>query len=114
MLLGSILPFIFPGIYEIWAISNKAVSKDYQAYKMQQTMKKKEIISTDENDTGQNEYGLKVLLIAMSVVGIIILVLGSLASEARILVMSMGAFVLLVPLVSFWARIVGRMKKIEA
>lgn len=100
MLLGSILPFLLLGMYEIWALQRNFISPDYLTYKANLAVRQQETIV--ENQTAasdQNRFGLKVLSIALFAVGLIIIGLGFNASNARTLVVGMGAMVALMPIV---------------
>lgn len=101
MLLGSLLPFLLLGIYEIWAIQKGQISTDYLNYQKQQmlALQKEKVNSFKEvEEERQNEFGLKVLTMALLVVGVIIMALGFMAVNARILVMVIGALVVGIPL----------------
>jgi len=91
MLLGSILPFLLLGLYEIWAIRTGYVSPNYDAYMKRRAELSKPTEEGEESE--QNTYGLKVLTIALLVVGLIIIVLGFMSSESTLLVVGIGALV---------------------
>ncbi len=98
MLLGSILPFLLLGIYELWALQTGFVSSDYERYQEKRILLTRE--SGQEEEPGQNIYGLKVLTIALAIVGVIIMTLGFLSNESASLVVSMGALVALAPTIA--------------
>ena len=94
MLLGSILPFLLLALYEFWAIQKNVISADYQHYQQQLKVSRERKKEVPQNDNiQQNTYGLKVLGVALLIVGLIIFVLGAIAKEAGLLVMVMGAVV---------------------
>lgn len=101
MLLGALLPFLLLGIYEIWAMQKGIVSAEYLNYQQQQAIVLQKNETTNSNEEGakeQNQYGLKVLTFALLAVGIIIVVLGAMAEDAKALVMVMGVLVGGIPL----------------
>jgi SSS family transporter len=98
MLVGSLLPFLLLGIYELWAIQKDFTSPDYQNYQRQQAITKAQAGLSKDADDVQNTYGLKVLTLALIVVGFIIMTLGFIASDARALMMVMGALVAGIPI----------------
>ena len=101
MLLGALLPFLLLGIYEIWAIQKRSVSVEYLNYKKEREIairKKEAAVSTEAGEKEQNKYGLKILTLALVVVGVIIVTLGFMATNGRALVIVMGTLVGGVPL----------------
>lgn len=99
MLLGSILPFVLLGWYEIWALQRDFISPDYQTYKANLAIRQQEtIVENHVAANNQNQFGLKVLSIALLTVGLIIIGLGLNATNARALVTGMGVLVALMPI----------------
>lgn len=105
MLLGSLLPFLFLGIYEIWAIQKNFISPEYLNYKQQQALSLEKAQADGSLKVGerdQNVFGLKVLTLALGVIGVIIIVLGFLATKASTFVIVMGILVGGIPLLINW------------
>lgn len=99
MLLGALLPFLLLGLYEVWAKQRNFISLEYQRYQQQlEAVKFQTEDRIRPKERSQNTYGLKVLSLALIAVGFIIMILGYMATEARIFVMIMGALVSGLPL----------------
>lgn len=95
MLLGSLLPLFMLASYELYAKTKNIISKDYLNY--QKTMVKFDT-SVETTEIEQNTFGLKVLAITLSVVGILIGILAFLDKESTLLVLSVGILILLISL----------------
>jgi SSS family transporter len=91
MLLGALLPIFMLLAYEFYAISKQKVCAQYIQFKQEV-----EAIKEEEQSADQNTYGLKVLAVTLAIVGTMIVVLGSLAEEARGLVIVVGMLVMTV------------------
>ena len=93
MLAGAVIPFVLLAGYEIWAISRDKISQEYLDF----SRRKMVPVSAEEMLTSgsQNLFGLKVLANTLGVVGVLIVVLGVAAQEAKGLVIFMGLIVLL-------------------
>ncbi len=92
MLAGALIPFALLGGYELWAYSRGQISKEYLAFA---NRKMKVTTAAEEEASGQqNQYGLKVLAIMLGLIGLLIVGLGLIAEEARLLVMIMGGLLI--------------------
>ncbi|PHN08177.1 sodium:solute symporter family protein [Flavilitoribacter nigricans] len=92
MLAGALIPFILLAGYELWAYSRGQISADYLAFA---NRKKTVTTAAEEAASGQqNKYGLKVLAVMLGLIGLLIMGLGAIATDARWLVMLMGACLL--------------------
>lgn len=92
MLAGALIPFALLGGYELWAYSRGQTSKEYLAFA---NRKIKVTTAAEEEASGQqNQYGLKVLAIMLGLIGLLIVGLGLIAEEARLLVMIMGGLLI--------------------
>src|SRR5690606_10368391 len=99
MLAGALVPFVLLLGYEIWARSTKKVSADYLRYK---NLPVEEEMNEDDKESSnvQNRHGLKVLSLAMGGIGIILILLGAISTEAR-LIISIGLIILLLAVYLF-------------
>ncbi len=91
MLLGAILPLLLLVTYDIYARTLKKESNDYLKYKIM-----KNIEVQEDTDIEQNSFGLKVLTITLSVVGILVLALGFIAKESQEVVFAVAILILVV------------------
>ena len=90
MLLGSVLPLILLGAYELYAKALKKQSEDFINY-----CRLKAIDNVEEvADVEQNSFGFKVLATTLFVVSILILILGFMAEESRTIVLVVGILIL--------------------
>ncbi|MBX2875226.1 MAG: Na+:solute symporter [Saprospiraceae bacterium] len=100
MLLGSILPFLLLGAYEIWALQRNFISPDYQVYMANLAVRQQEAVVVKQTTaSNQNQFGLKVLSIALVTVGLMIIGLGINATDAQALVIGMGTLVAFTPII---------------
>lgn len=92
MLAGALIPFVLLAGYELWAYTRGKVSRQYLAFAAREITEasKPEIESSGQ----QNRYGLKVLALMLGIIGLLIMVLGVIAAEARVLVMIMGGLLI--------------------
>lgn len=89
MLLGALLPFVLLLGYEIYAyMTNRRCPDVYLA------AVNKEFVAPKEQEATQNVFGLKVLGVTLSIIGLLIIVLGLMSDNAKLLVASVGAIVL--------------------
>jgi Na+/proline symporter len=87
MLLGTLSPFILLALYEIYAKYKETTeSEDYLKYK---SIENKETIISSDNT--QNVFGLKVLANALIAVGVLIIGIGSISSNANLIIILIGA-----------------------
>jgi Na+/proline symporter len=89
MLAGALIPFVLLAGYEFWAYRRGQISAEYQAFakrKIQTTTAAEQAASG-----AQNQYGLKVLAIMLGLVGLLIITLGLVAEDAKVLVIVMGS-----------------------
>lgn len=90
MLAGALIPFALLAGYELWAKAKDQVSEDYRNYAASLV----EVQPDLENVGGQNIFGLKVLATTLAAVGLLVLILAMINSEARILVIAIGLVIL--------------------
>ena len=93
MLAGALIPFTLLAGYEIWAIVKDQISQEYLDFSRRSIT----AATAEEGQASgmQNVFGLKVLANTLGLVGIMIIALGLLAEEAKGLVLSMGAVIIL-------------------
>lgn len=97
MLLGALLPLFLLTLYEVYAGFLKKESKDYINYrKMNSTVEKNDAV---EEESGQNEFGLKVLAITLSVVGFLVIVLGVVGGKSELLIISLGVLTIMAAII---------------
>lgn len=93
MLAGALIPFALLAGYELWAMWKDKISEEHLAFsnRTPTEVSQEEEVSSDK----QNLFGMKVLALALGAVGILMLALGIFAPNAKALVMTMGALVIL-------------------
>ena len=92
MLAGAVIPFAFLAGYELWAWGKGKVSADYISFvNRERTM---DTHNGEASSREQNLFGLKVLSITLSLVGLLMVALGVIAQEAKIWVIGMGIIIL--------------------
>ncbi|HEX9600698.1 MAG TPA: sodium:solute symporter family protein [Mariniflexile sp.] len=106
MLLGALLPLFMLAGYELYAKIKNIIDEDYLNYQKQVV---KFDDSVESTEIAQNTFGLKVLAIALLVVGILIAILALVAKESTVLVLSVGVLIVLIslfihPLIKFKTR----------
>lgn len=94
MLLGTISPFLLLFLYEIYAVvKNIKTSKDYRNYRKISTLEK-----VSENNVQQNTFGMKVLAQTLFAVGVLIIILGLISEESKLLIATIGGLIFCVAL----------------
>ena len=98
MILGVAVPAVFVAISEIWLRFIKADGAEY--VKFQQMVEKKIVIEnasdSAEESSGENKQGLRMIAIGILATGLIIGVLGLMASNGKIYVLGMAFLLLLI------------------
>ena len=89
MLLGSVLPLVLLGAYELYAKTRIDRSQDYIRYL---ELKPQDSIE-DVQPSEQNTFGAKVLAVTLGVVALLIFILGLLARESQIIVLMVGVLI---------------------
>ncbi|NJB37770.1 sodium:solute symporter family transporter [Croceivirga sp. JEA036] len=93
MLLGAVLPFLLLGLYEGYLVQKgKKTSLEYKKY---QLLQEKNTLVTESN-SGQNEFGLKILGNTLAAVGFLIVVLAFFGNNSAVLIACMGVLILVV------------------
>ena len=92
MLLGALLPLCLLGGYELYAKLQNIISDDYIKYSKR--VKGDEVIEI--SGTEQNTFGFKVLAITLAVVGALVMILGIISEDSKILVLSVGFIIILI------------------
>ncbi|HEU5146088.1 MAG TPA: sodium:solute symporter family protein [Chryseosolibacter sp.] len=94
MLLGALLPFTLLGVYELYARQTSRSKEQYFAYQATQQQK------TEDDEVGesaeQNRYGIRVMAITLSIIGVLIIGLGIISKTAVVLVTVVGCGILVV------------------
>lgn len=93
MLAGALIPFALLAAYEVWAIWKDQISQEYIIFSNREIVQT--TVAEDQAAGQQNTFGMKVLSITLTLVGLLIVVLGLLAEEATSLVIGMGIVILL-------------------
>lgn len=93
MLLGATLPLGLLLGYELYA---RFKNMEDSSYADSISTKEEGQLSLVEDNTEQNSFGSKVLAVTLAIVGVLIIALGMLTRESRIIVMAVGAVVVLV------------------
>ncbi|MCB0634411.1 MAG: sodium:solute symporter family protein [Saprospiraceae bacterium] len=88
MLAGAIIPFALLAAYELWARMQGKTSPEAERFAAR--IPDEATAGETEASGRQNTYGLKVLAIMLGLVGLLIISLGAIASEERLLVILMG------------------------
>lgn len=97
MLGGALIPLGLLAVYELWAWLRDHVSEEYRAFSLREIREATE--AETEASGKQNLYGLTVLAVALGIVGLMIVALGTVAADAGGLVIGIG---LLLLALSFW------------
>lgn len=94
MLLGALLPFTLLGLYELYARQTSRSKEQYFAYQVAQQEKPEDEEAGDSAE--QNRYGIRVMAITLSVIGVLIISLGLNSKTAVGLVTVVGGAILAV------------------
>lgn len=94
MLLGALLPFTLLGLYEVYARQTSRSKEQYFQYQLVQEEKPRQEEETESRE--QNKYGIKVMAITLSIIGVLIIALGLISETAVMLVTPVGAVILAV------------------
>lgn len=92
MLAGAIIPFALLAAYELWALMRGMTSREAEQFAERKTIESTEV--EKESSGRQNAYGLKVLAVMLGLIGLLIISLGMIASDARLLVILMGTILI--------------------
>ncbi|UII75351.1 Na+:solute symporter [Flagellimonas sp. HMM57] len=92
MLFGAIQPLLFLAVYELFAWYKDKESEQYHEFKTMIGVT--QVVDIEESE--QNTFGLKVLGVTLAMVGILVMVLGSIAKESRGIVLTVGLIILIV------------------
>jgi SSS family transporter len=92
MLAGAIIPFALLVAYELWALMRGMTSREAEQFAERKMIESTEV--EKESSGRQNTYGLKVLAIMLGLIGLLIISLGMIASDARLLVILMGTILI--------------------
>lgn len=94
MLLGALLPFTLLGLYEVYARQTSRSKEQYFQYQLVQEEKPRQEEETESRE--QNKYGIRVMAITLSIIGVLIMALGLISETAVMLVTTVGAAILAV------------------
>lgn len=105
MLLGVGLPIILLSVFEFYAAGTGSVSKEYTDMKARQADRKKEAVSTDEDELKQvkqqNKFGLKVISFSLAFIALLLFVLCFFTEKGTAMVAGIAGVILasaLIPL----------------
>lgn len=93
MLLGALLPFTLLGLYEIYARRTSGIADQYLQWQTSQGHKP---LQEEKGSSEQNRYGMKVMAITLTIIGVLIVILGVLSKTAVVLVSVVGVLILAV------------------
>ena len=92
MLLGALLPLSLLLGYELYAKLQNIISEDYIKYS--KLSRENEVLETSGAE--QNTFGFKVLAITLAVVALLVMVLGLISEDSKMLVLAIGAIIMIV------------------
>lgn len=102
MILGVSFPAICLIAYELWAVYKKRVDPMFVTYEEEQ--KQKMLAKQIDDNKEQNNYGVKIIGIGLSIAGALITVLGIIANHSQLLVLSVGLILALIGLSLLFAK----------
>ena len=92
MLLGALLPLSLLLAYELYAKFQNTISEDYIKYS--KLSRENEVLETSGAE--QNTFGFKILAITLAVVGLLVMVLGLISEDSKMLVLAIGAIIMII------------------
>ena len=92
MLLGALLPLSLLLGYELYAKFQNTISEDYIKYS--KLSRENEVLETSGAE--QNTFGFKVLAITLAVVALLVMVLGLISEDSKMLVLAIGAIIMII------------------
>ena len=92
MLLGALLPLSLLLGYELYAKFQNIISEDYIKYS--KLSRENEVLETSGAE--QNTFGFKILAITLAVVGLLVMVLGLISEDSKMLVLAIGAIIMII------------------
>ena len=92
MLLGALLPLSLLLGYELYAKFQNIISEDYIKYS--KLSRENEVLETSGAE--QNTFGFKVLAITLAVVALLVMVLGLISEDSKMLVLAIGAIIMII------------------
>ena len=92
MLLGALLPLSLLLGYELYAKFQNIISEDYIKYS--KLSREDEVLETSGAE--QNTFGFKVLAITLAVVGLLVMILGLISEDSKMLVLAIGAIIVII------------------
>jgi hypothetical protein len=93
MLLGALLPFTLLALYEVSARQRSGSADQYLQWQASQDRKP---VQEEKGSSEQNRYGMKVMAITLTIIGVLIVILGVLSKTAIVLVSVVGVTILAV------------------